>query len=81
MYKNLSPFWLTLAMIATSIPAVAADPIRIGLVSETAGPYVDAGANTVNGATLAQEEDKQTGQPLAGWLLFWQRPAYFWQVN
>ena len=61
MYSNLAPLWLTLAMTALSIPAMAAEPIRIGLVSEITGPNAEAGANTVNGAKLALEEVNKAG--------------------
>ena len=61
MYRNLASLWLTLAMTAVSIPAMAAEPIRIGLVSEITGPNAEAGANTVNGAKLALEEVNKAG--------------------
>ena len=54
---------LGLAAVACSIAPMsfAADPIRIGLVSEITGPNAEAGANTVNGAKLAFEEINAAG--------------------
>jgi len=49
---------LALSIIALAVagPALAADPIKIGLVNETTGPNAEAGAYTVNGVKLAVEE-------------------------
>jgi branched-chain amino acid transport system substrate-binding protein len=51
--------WLTCMAAATG--ASAADPIRVGLVSEITGPNAEAGANSVKGATLAMEEINRAG--------------------
>ena len=61
MYKKIITFGAALALAAISIQAHAADPIRIGLVSEITGPNAEAGANTVNGAKLALEEVNKAG--------------------
>ena len=61
MYKKIITFGAALALAAVSIQAHAADPIRIGLVSEITGPNAEAGANTVNGAKLALEEVNKAG--------------------
>jgi branched-chain amino acid transport system substrate-binding protein len=53
--------WAAVALAAVSINVNAADPIRIGLVSEITGPNAEAGANTVNGAKLAVEEVNKAG--------------------
>ena len=49
--------------VATSLIglAIAADPIRIGLVSEITGPNAEAGSYTINGAKLAVEEINKKG--------------------
>ena len=44
-----------------SVPALGADPIKIGLVNETTGPNAEAGAYTVNGTRLAVEEVNAKG--------------------
>jgi branched-chain amino acid transport system substrate-binding protein len=68
MYGKLAFVWAALALSTVSIHVNAADPIRIGLVSEITGPNAEAGANTVNGAKLALEEINKAGgvmgQPL-----------------
>ena len=46
---------------ALSVPALGADPIKIGLVNETTGPNAEAGAYTVNGTRLAVEEVNAKG--------------------
>ena len=61
MYRKLATFWAAIALAAVSIHVNAADPIRIGLVSEITGPNAEAGANTVNGAKLALEEVNKAG--------------------
>ena len=61
MYRKLTTFWAALALATVSIHVNAADPIRIGLVSEITGPNAEAGANTVNGAKLALEEINKAG--------------------
>ena len=55
---------LSLGLIAGAlicIPALAADPIKIGLVNETTGPNAEAGSYTVNGTKLAVEEINAKG--------------------
>ena len=68
MYGKSASLWAAVALAAVSIHVNAADPIRIGLVSEITGPNAEAGANTVNGAKLALEEINKSGgvlgQPL-----------------
>ena len=61
MYRKLATLWAAIALAAVSIHVNAADPIRIGLVSEITGPNAEAGANTVNGAKLALEEVNKAG--------------------
>ena len=61
MYRKLATLWAAIALAAISIHVNAADPIRIGLVSEITGPNAEAGANTVNGAKLALEEVNKAG--------------------
>ena len=61
MYRKLATLWAATALAAVSIHVNAADPIRIGLVSEITGPNAEAGANTVNGAKLALEEVNKAG--------------------
>ena len=61
MNKKIIAFGVAMALAAISIQAYAADPIRIGLVSEITGPNAEAGANTVNGAKLALEEVNKAG--------------------
>ena len=61
MYRKMATFWATITLAAVSIHVNAADPIRIGLVSEITGPNAEAGANTVNGAKLALEEVNKAG--------------------
>ena len=61
MYRKLTTLWAAIALAAVSIHVNAADPIRIGLVSEITGPNAEAGANTVNGAKLALEEVNKAG--------------------
>ena len=61
MNKKIIAFGAAIALAAISIQAYAADPIRIGLVSEITGPNAEAGANTVNGAKLALEEVNKAG--------------------
>ena len=61
MYRKMATFWAAMALAAVSIHASAAEPIRIGLVSEITGPNAEAGANTVNGAKLALEEINKAG--------------------
>jgi branched-chain amino acid transport system substrate-binding protein len=56
--KNLGIF---VATAAISISAIAADPIRIGLVAEISGPNAEAGSYTVNGAKMAVEEINKSG--------------------
>jgi branched-chain amino acid transport system substrate-binding protein len=46
---------------AFSVPALAADPIKVGLVNETTGPNAEAGSYTVNGTRLAVEEINAKG--------------------
>jgi len=41
--------------------SAAADPIRIGLVSEITGPNAEAGSYTINGAKLAVEQINKKG--------------------
>ena len=43
------------------LSAIAADPIRIGLISEITGPNAEAGSYTINGAKLAVEEINKKG--------------------
>ena len=61
MYRKLATLAAALALAAVSIQVNAADPIRIGLVSEITGPNAEAGANTVNGAKLALAEINNAG--------------------
>ena len=61
MYGKSASIWAAVALAAISIHVNAADPIRIGLVSEITGPNAEAGANTVNGAKLALEEINKAG--------------------
>jgi branched-chain amino acid transport system substrate-binding protein len=61
MYGKVAALWAAVALAAVSINVNAADPIRIGLVSEITGPNAEAGANTVNGAKLAVEEVNKAG--------------------
>jgi branched-chain amino acid transport system substrate-binding protein len=61
MYGKVAAFLAAVALAAVSINVNAADPIRIGLVSEITGPNAEAGANTVNGAKLAVEEVNKAG--------------------
>ncbi|NMM06932.1 ABC transporter substrate-binding protein [Polaromonas sp.] len=61
MYRKIATFWAAITLAAVSIHVNAADPIRIGLVSEITGPNAEAGANTVNGAKLALEEVNKGG--------------------
>jgi len=50
-----------IAATLLSIPALAVDPIKIGLVNETTGPNAEAGSYTVNGTKLAVEEINAKG--------------------
>ena len=59
--RRLATLGIAAAACAPLAPAVAADPIRIGLVAEVTGPNAEAGANTVNGARLAVEEVNAAG--------------------
>jgi len=55
---------LSFSLVAAAllcIPALAADPIKIGLVNETTGPNAEAGSYTVNGTKLAVEEINAKG--------------------
>ena len=65
MHSMLTRLLATLGIAAVTCAiapmALAADPIRIGLVSEITGPNAEAGANTVNGAKLAAEEVNAAG--------------------
>ena len=47
--------------VVLSVPALGADPIKIGLVNETTGPNAEAGAYTVNGTRLAVDEVNAKG--------------------
>jgi branched-chain amino acid transport system substrate-binding protein len=51
------------AMVAAALctGALAAEPIKIGLVNETTGPNAEAGSYTVNGTRLAVEEINAKG--------------------
>ena len=51
----------SIAAAVLSVPALAADTIKIGLVNETTGPNAEAGVYTVNGARLALEEINKAG--------------------
>jgi len=55
--------WIAAAVasIALSVPAIAADTIKIGLVNETTGPNAEAGSYTVNGTKLAVDEINKAG--------------------
>jgi branched-chain amino acid transport system substrate-binding protein len=57
--------WATLGIVivtaTASITAMAADPIKIGLVAEVSGPNAEAGSYTVNGAKLAVDEINKSG--------------------
>src|SRR5437870_10992681 len=51
----------TLALASLAQTAIAADPIKIGIVAEVSGPNAEAGSYTVNGAKLAVEEINKAG--------------------
>jgi len=51
----------TLALAALAQGAIAAEPIKIGVVAEISGPNAEAGSYTVNGARLAIEEINKAG--------------------
>lgn len=61
MYRKLATLSAAIVLAVLSIQVHAAEPIRIGLVSEITGPNAEAGANTVNGAKLALEEVNKAG--------------------
>src|SRR5258708_36518304 len=50
---------ITASLVGLS--AIAADTIRIGLISEITGPNAEAGSYTINGAKLAAEEINKKG--------------------
>jgi branched-chain amino acid transport system substrate-binding protein len=50
-----------IAALGLALSALAADPIKIGLVNETTGPNAEAGSYTVNGTRLAVEEINAKG--------------------
>jgi branched-chain amino acid transport system substrate-binding protein len=61
MLSKLLKATACLACSVAAAGALAAEPIRIGLVSEITGPNAEAGANSVKGATLAMEEINRAG--------------------
>jgi branched-chain amino acid transport system substrate-binding protein len=61
MFAKLLKTSAWLACMVAAAGATAADPIRVGLVSEITGPNAEAGANSVKGATLALEEINRAG--------------------
>lgn len=50
-----------LGLVSSACVAVAAEPIRIGLVDETTGPQAEAGVLTLRGVQLALEEINGAG--------------------
>jgi branched-chain amino acid transport system substrate-binding protein len=48
-------------IVAVSLQAHAADPIKIGLMAESTGPNAEAGVYQINGAKMALEEINQAG--------------------
>lgn len=49
------------ALGALSAPAMAADPIKIGVMAESSGPNAEAGVYQINGAKMALEEINKAG--------------------
>ena len=49
------------ALSAMSAPAMAADPIKIGVMAESSGPNAEAGVYQINGAKMALEEINKAG--------------------
>lgn len=56
-----TPGLAALAFAALAQAAIAADPIKIGVVAEVSGPNAEAGSYTVNGAKLAVDEINKAG--------------------
>jgi branched-chain amino acid transport system substrate-binding protein len=61
MFTKVLGAALCVAWSLAATPVFAADPIKIGLVSEITGPNAEAGANSVKGASLAMEEINRAG--------------------
>jgi branched-chain amino acid transport system substrate-binding protein len=61
MLRKLLGASVCLACSLVAGGALAADAIKVGLVSEITGPNAEAGANSVNGAKLAMEEINRAG--------------------
>jgi len=61
MKKRIASLCATVALGAVSHYALAADPIKIGMISESTGPNAEAGVYQINGAKLAVEEINQAG--------------------
>jgi branched-chain amino acid transport system substrate-binding protein len=51
----------SIAAVTLTLPAAAADTIKIGLVNEASGANAEAGTYTANGARLALDEINQAG--------------------
>jgi branched-chain amino acid transport system substrate-binding protein len=49
------------ALTALTAPAMAADPIKIGVMAESSGPNAEAGVYQINGAKMALEEINKAG--------------------
>ena len=49
------------ALGVLSTPAMAADPIKIGVMAESSGPNAEAGVYQINGAKMALEEINKAG--------------------
>lgn len=49
------------ALTALSVPAKAADPIKIGVMAESSGPNAEAGVYQINGAKMALDEINKAG--------------------
>jgi branched-chain amino acid transport system substrate-binding protein len=61
MKSKLSLLCAALAFGAVSLSAHAADPIKIGMITESTGPNSEAGLYQINGAKLALEAINQAG--------------------
>jgi branched-chain amino acid transport system substrate-binding protein len=62
MSSHLKPvFGIALVLAVGSAGASAAEPIRIGVVTEITGPQAEIGRGAVNGIRLAQEEINRAG--------------------
>ena len=61
MKRRIASLCATVALGVVSHSAWAADPIKIGMISESTGPNAEAGVYQINGAKLAVEEINQAG--------------------